>query len=430
MTEPHPHHPLALTDQARTLTNRALEQFRAAVSENQPERPEIPNSLKLSNEDRIRQTLTELESALAPWRGRAPEDLSSRELDELEAAISGHLLALDESRCLFDEPFLAFFIDQGYLQAARAFFLQVRREDPNLSNPEIFQALRNVWIMNSLQLYFHLPLAVSPAVYGYSLLYPYTDNFLDDPAVSAGDKALFNDLISRALDGQVTETSHADARRAQELITGIHGQFDPAEQPQVLDSIRLIQAAQIRSLAQDGSDALSREALLELSFAKGGASVLADAFLVRETLDASEQAFAFFYGSFLQLVDDLQDAREDRSSGHQTLFSTVPDQGPLDAPIRQLMAFIAAVNQPQAIDSDRQRWLKRVIAACSHLMILDVLGRDPELVSPEFYGILESTAKVRLSFFRELAERLDTMSGVLAGAIPSVPKCRRPSAQG
>ncbi len=238
MTEPHPHHPLALTDQARTLTNRAMEQFRTAVSENQPERPEIPNSLQLCNEDRIRQTLTELEAALAPWRGRAPEDLSSRELDELEGVISGHLLALDESRCLFDEPFLAFFIDQGYLQAARAFFLQVRLEDPNLSNPEIFQALRNVWIMNSLQLYFDLPLAVTPAVYAYSLLYPYTDNFLDDPAVSAAEKAAFNDLISRALDGQT------DAREDAGQSTGAEGHSidDPIEKRVDADAL-------------DGSDA-------------------------------------------------------------------------------------------------------------------------------------------------------------------------------
>jgi hypothetical protein len=42
--------------------------------------------------------------------------------------------------------------------------------------------------MNSLQIFWGLPLEMTPSVYAYSMLYPYTDNFLDNPEVNSEEK--------------------------------------------------------------------------------------------------------------------------------------------------------------------------------------------------------------------------------------------------
>lgn len=375
--------------------------------------PKVAPSDQLRNEAAIRTILEDLADALAPWRGSAPDQLTEEDLAGLEEIIKEHLIRLDEGRHLFDEPFLSFFIERGYLDAARSFLFQARIQDPTLSYEEIFQAMRNVWIMNSLQLMWDIPLAVTPPVYAYSMLYPYTDNYLDDPAVSPADKHAFNRLIREALDGASPDPGHPASRRVLELIAMIRSHYDAASRPRVFESIRLIQTAQTASMAQDQTEHLVRPELLRLSFFKGGASVLADGFLVKGSLTAAEMTFAFLYGSFLQLVDDLQDARADLEEGHQTLFSNqLPGQA-LDESIRQLLVFIQRINAPADEDPPQVLQMKQIIGACSQLMVLEVVGRDPALISTRFYNDLQMTCKVRLGFFQEMNELLQRMGSAL-----------------
>lgn len=83
--------------------------------------------------------------------------------------------------------------------------------------------------------------------------------------------------------------------------------------------------------------------ILQLSFYKGGASVLADACLVKGELTPNESTFAFGYGTFLQLLDDLQDRMEDASMKHQTLYSGIPLESHLDEYIEKLLRYIDCV---------------------------------------------------------------------------------------
>lgn len=53
--------------------------------------------------------------------------------------------------------------------------------------------------------------------------------------------------------------------------------------------------------------------VLALSVAKGGASLLADGYLVRGELGPGEAELCFGYGVFLQLLDDLQDVAADEA---------------------------------------------------------------------------------------------------------------------
>jgi hypothetical protein len=55
--------------------------------------------------------------------------------------------------------------------------------------------------------------------------------------------------------------------------------------------------------------------VLAIGLEKGGTSILADGYLVGNTLSSAPAAFLFGWGAFLQLADDLQDVRLDGQAG-------------------------------------------------------------------------------------------------------------------
>jgi len=91
---------------------------------------------------------------------------------------------------------------RDFVQTATDFAQHARSFDPSLSGAEIFQAMRNVWTTNGLQLLLGLPVELTPATFAYSMLYPYTDNYLDDPAIAKMEKESFNERFGQRLNGE------------------------------------------------------------------------------------------------------------------------------------------------------------------------------------------------------------------------------------
>ena len=69
---------------------------------------------------------------------------------------------------------------------------------------------------------------------------------------------------------------------------------------------------------------------MRISVEKGGTSVLADAYLVCGNLDTELSDLMFGFGFVLQLIDDLQDAKEDCNNNHMTVFSQELNKERLD----------------------------------------------------------------------------------------------------
>ena len=83
-------------------------------------------------------------------------------------------------------------VKEQLLQVSKTFIREARKFDPSLSLSDIGQAMRNVWICAVLQMLFCKEVHDSKAVFGYSMLYPYTDNLLDDETLTQADKQRFN----------------------------------------------------------------------------------------------------------------------------------------------------------------------------------------------------------------------------------------------
>ncbi len=289
-----------------------------------------------------------------------------------------------------------------------AFARQARRFDPRLSAADIFQAGRNVMSAGLLQLLLGRPIELTPAIFAYSLLYPYSDNVLDDPALSPAAKHSFNQRFRQRLAGQPLEP--ADDREASigRLVALVEGQYERERYPRVYARLLAIHAAQTRSLELMQCGAAPYELdLLGLTFDKGGTSVLADAYLAAGDLTAGEETFAFELGAFLQFVDDLEDVEEDLAAGRLSVYALAARHWRLDALTNRTLHFGAGVlSELEQIDlpaaATRRGFLQRGLSQA----VIQSAGRARRWHSRGYARELEAHTPFRFAFVEGLTRRM------------------------
>jgi hypothetical protein len=206
-------------------------------------------------------------------------------------------------------------------------------------------------------------------------------------------------------------------------VSQIEDEFPRDRYADVWDSILAIHRGQVDSLRQQGRR-LPESELCEISFAKGGASVLADLYLVVGDATIDQERFAFGYGVFLQLLDDLQDVTADRVNGHHTLFTLAAEAGTVDDLTARLTNFIDVVldRERAAAGAETSDCLDLIRRNC-HCMLAAVLSAQPAMFSRRFRRSVER--QWPLSFramrrlrrraeqrFRSTSQRLQTRRGV------------------
>lgn len=298
--------------------------------------------------------------------------------------------------------------DSTFVDSTRLFLKIVREFDPDLRIDPVYQALRNVWIMNTLQFYLGLEVRIDEAVFGYSLIYPYLDNFLDDSAVSRSGKLALIRKLGVWLEGGGETPGSPLEEKLRLLIAGIERRFPRSDFPGVFQSLLAIYNAQIRSLLQqDRADPPAFADLLDISLEKGGTSVLADGYLVAGDLTPDQQRFCFGFGTILQLADDLQDIGEDSLTGSMTLFSSEAGGHPLDPLVHGLCRYASAVTAAE-LDPGRPREhaLRELIARGCVLMIMEAAGKQRNLFTRRSVRDFQKAFPVRFSYLRKLRKRL------------------------
>ena len=278
-----------------------------------------------------------------------------------------------------------------FVEATQEFARQARAFDPAIALEDVGQALRNVWIMNSIQMLLELPVSFSPAIFAYSMLYPYTDNYLDDPAVDGAAKDAFCRSLGPRLAGEPVVPRDARQREIFRLVELIEDQFPRESFPEVYLSLLAIHQGQVKSLTQQGRPQSPWESdLLGISVEKGGASVLADGYLVAGRLTPEEADFLFGYGVFLQFLDDLQDAALDRRSNHMTLFSLAAGRWPLDRLAGRLVTYMRRVLGSSArFAGQRFAIVRDLIERNCIFLLVAAVADNQELFSRAFIRALE-----------------------------------------
>jgi hypothetical protein len=292
----------------------------------------------------------------------------------------------------------------GFTEAVAEFVRQARRFDPHISAADILQAGRNAWSMNLQQYLFGLPVEVTPSVLAYSLLYPYTDNYLDDPAIPVKEKAAFSYAFERRLLGLPVTPANPYEQKIFALVAMIEGQFERQRHPEVYASLMAILRAQGKSMQLQAPHASPYELdVLGLVFEKGGTAVLADAYLVAGSLTPFQKEFSFYYGAFTQLMDDLEDVQSDRQSGIMTVFSQTAGRWPLDTVTSRLMRFgDGLLDSLRCFDAAGLDTLEEIMRKCITPLLIDSASRIGNLYSRGYIKELERHSPYRFGQMKKV----------------------------
>lgn len=305
-------------------------------------------------------------------------------------------------------------ITHDFVALGAAFAREARRFDCHLQMEDIFQACRNAWTAGGLQSLLGLPVAITPSMLGYSLLYPYSDNYLDSTSVSPGQKLRFSERFRRRLCGDALAPGNNREAAIWACVALVEAQYPRDEFPHVYESLLAIHRAQEQSIVQAREfGECSPGQLLHISFAKGGTSVLADAFLASGNLDERDAELAFEWGAVLQLGDDLEDVRADMRRGSSTLFTrAVQAHMPLDGLAAQLLNFSAQTALRMNRFPHGSATLKNLLRVSWRSIVLAGIANSPELFSPAFLHQAEAQSPFRFDFLRSRNKHLERRNGL------------------
>jgi hypothetical protein len=330
--------------------------------------------------------------------------------DEVEA-VQDHMIGLfiniaKASLGLEDRHF-DYLLGKGLREVTAEFTRMARRFDPLIKDEDIYQAYRNSSSMHLMQLLLSLPVEVTPSVFGFSMLYPYTDNYLDDPAIPSEEKKGFNARFRQRILGESPQPANPHEEIVWRLIDTIEEQYDRVRYPHIFESLVAIQDAQIKSVELLHKKSSPYEVdVMGTCFEKGGAAALADGYLVAGNLTPEQRDFVFFYGVYTQMVDDLEDLDEDRRRGINTIFSQTAGRWPLDGVTSRMFHFgreaLAALDGFDGADVDP---LKEMMGICFTPMLIDSASTAGRFYSRPYLRKLQLHFPFRFAFLKKQRKR-------------------------
>jgi hypothetical protein len=354
--------------------------------------------------------LEKLADGLAYEIKRMPLNPADRQVwaGQLEPRLRPAMLDFGRDALNLEQRHLDFIEKCGMVEASREFARMARRFDPNISTDDIYQAGRNVMTANFMQVLLGLPVEVTPSIFAYSMLYPYTDNYLDDPSISRTTKLAFNHRFQRRLMGEDIHQANPHEATISNLVGMIEGQWNRAHYPQVYASLLAIHAAQARSMGLVAPGASPYELdVLGISFEKGGTSVLADGYLVAGWLSPEQARFMYGYGAFTQLMDDLEDIQSDLSEGRATVFTQTAGRWPLDGLTNRIFHFgRATFGDLSAFATPAVEPMSELIERGIDPVLIDIIGRAGKYYSKEYLRELERHMPYRFSTLKKQREKL------------------------
>lgn len=325
--------------------------------------------------------------------------------------------------CLgFPEAGLNLFFTREAIDASCQFTEMAKAFDPRLSDGSLLQAIRNLWVVHGLQLFLQKEISLTRASFAYSMLYPCTDNCLDDDRIAPREKARFSEWLESRLRGFQSTLPDARTRSVDRLIAAIESCYPRAEYPELYLSLLAIHHAQLKSLLQQHPGALTAEnAVLEITIEKGGASVLVDGYLAEPELRDDEGEFFFRYGVSLQLLDDLQDFKSDLRNQHLTLFGWHATAGSkLDEVTSRLWSFVNEVLwSSKRFAAPCFSPLKTLIQENCRIVILHAVASNQERYSRKFVDALEASSPFTFSY---LASREQSLADEYKRVVAALPR--------
>jgi hypothetical protein len=116
----------------------------------------------------------------------------------------------------------------------------------------------------------------------------------------------------------------------------------------------------------------------------------------------ADERFAFGYGTFLQLLDDLQDVAADREASHQTIFTRTARRGALDEPAARLGRFIDRVLDGEPLEGVDAEDRRDLIRRNCRMLLVGAVAEQPRRFSRRFRRTIERQWPFSLGGMRRL----------------------------
>ncbi|MBK6281752.1 MAG: class 1 isoprenoid biosynthesis enzyme [Draconibacterium sp.] len=300
----------------------------------------------------------------------------------------------------FDQAHLEIILSEEFRNVSKDFFYQARGFAPELSPENIYQGLRNVWIMNGLQLMMNLPVKITPSVFAYSMIYPYSDNYLDDPNISDHEKQEFSIRFNKRLHGEnIIPLNHTESQLFQ-LVGMFEEQYNRSQFPEVYESLYAIQKGQTDSLKLLKKRGLTETEIRRVCFEKGGTSVLADGYLVAGKLSQDQEQALIGYGIYLQLLDDIQDMKEDATALTNTMCTSL-ENSDLDEFVNRTIHFgRTALEEMKCFEAPNVDVFLNLMNRSIETMIIESIGLNETGFSEQYLVEIEKSSPLHFDFIR------------------------------
>jgi hypothetical protein len=289
-----------------------------------------------------------------------------------------------------------------------------------LSYNDLYKGARTVWFMISFQMVLGLPVSFTSSIYGYNMLYPLTDNYIDCPTRSFEQKTAFSNAFRQRLMGHRPTISNPHEQHVYAMVDEIENQWDRTNFPHIYYALLGIHDAQTMSIKQlhisrdstmiDDDSSFRRDnqmtEILKISALKGAASVIAAGYLVNGHLKGYHLAYLSHLGLALQLLDDLQDVHEDLAAESASIFTkAIRNQCKLDDLTARLLKFIhSSLLRTPFPDEETSSltWYVRVSTVqLSCLLILEAASKLSHFYSKGFYRKLKKMSPIPIRNLRE-----------------------------
>lgn len=305
----------------------------------------------------------------------------------------------------FEKDHLQLILSDEFKNVSKEFFYKARAFGPELKPENIYQGMRNVWIMNGIQLMMGIPVGITPSVFAYSMIYPYSDNLLDEPDLNNSEKKLFSERFNRRLHGEKIKSQSFTEKQLFKLVEMFEKQYPRGSYSEVYDSLYAIQAGQTNSLRLIKANGISKQKIQEICFEKGGASVLADGYLVAGKLTREQEQALFGYGVYLQLLDDIQDVKEDSEAFTKTVFSCLPKKNLGEFVNKTIHFGRTALEEMRCFNSIDNSVFLALMNRSIETMIIESVGLNNTWHTTDYLKELEQFSPLHFDFIRKKRAR-------------------------
>ncbi|MCM1122443.1 MAG: hypothetical protein NC416_07665 [Eubacterium sp.] len=393
------------TRQIRSTWNQQTDRFPDFLAEAPNLFPQINSDRKRENETlvqdfsqkiqkKLRQKPTDKER-LKQWEQEVTTELEQDFMDFIKWE---KILSLSE----WMTPELL----QAFKCETKRFLNGVREFDDALTPTQIWQTLRNYFIYAMIvDMQGEAQHAENP-ILAYSLLYPYTDNYIDDEQISKPEKERYNQMIALKLKGGIVTPQTLLEKQTCRLLDMILDAYEGAGKRKVADTLLQLLEAQNCSINQQKTD-VTKGQILEISMWKGSTSVLADYLFATTDWTEYEENFYLKFGFLLQLVDDLQDMEEDSKAGSHTLMTEAAKHHELEQCVNHLLWYTwNVIGEFCPINPTLKGFVRK---NCVGIVLLTTAANS-QFFSKKYLKALEPYLPFSLNFMKKMKRQREKIS--------------------